>query len=126
MVGIILLDPPFQPLGEQCFVPPEFWSYIPNSESSSQPGLEGQKPHAMSNLSLIVDCLCTRLHGSSAAVDAARLDCFFLLGDIYRLAASNWLVINEYVTRELATMGYLLERQEPGFQDLETYLKDLY
>lgn len=57
---------------------------------------------------------------------AARSDCFFLLGDIYRLAASNWIVINEYVKRELATMGYLLERQDPGFKELETYLKDLY
>lgn len=40
--------------------------------------------------------------------------------------ASNWIVINEYVNRELATIEYILEKEEPTFRDLEIYLKDLY
>ena len=56
----------------------------------------------------------------------AKSDCFLILGDIYRLAASNWIVINEYVNRELATIEYILEKEEPTFLDLEVYLKDLY
>jgi Mg2+ and Co2+ transporter CorA len=34
--------------------------------------------------------------------------------------------MNEYVNRELATIEYILEKEEPTFRDLEVYLKDLY
>jgi Mg2+ and Co2+ transporter CorA len=36
------------------------------------------------------------------------------------------MVTHEYINRELATIEYILEKEEPGIQDLETYLKDLY
>lgn len=55
-----------------------------------------------------------------------RSDPFLLLGDVYRLVASKWIIINEYINRELATTEYILEKEEPGFRDLEVYLKDLY
>jgi len=67
-----------------------------------------------------------RFQTNKALLDAARQDSFVLLGDLYRLVASNWVVINEYVNRELATIEYNLEKEEPGFRDLEVYLKDLY
>lgn len=56
----------------------------------------------------------------------AHFDCFFVLGDLYQLAASNWMVINEYVNREITTIEYKLEREEHGFRDLEAYLKELF
>jgi Mg2+ and Co2+ transporter CorA len=34
--------------------------------------------------------------------------------------------MNEYVNREMATIEYILEKEEPSFRDLEVYLKDLY
>jgi Mg2+ and Co2+ transporter CorA len=36
------------------------------------------------------------------------------------------MVINQYVNREMATIEYKLEKEEPTFRDLEVYLKDLY
>lgn len=117
------MDPPFKPIGEDCFAPPEFHSSKPHQGSTDT---TRKKSHSMSNLSFVVGSLSSKISQSPSAIDAARSDCFFILEDIYRLAALNWLVINEYVRRELATMGYVLERQEPGFQDLESYLKDLY
>ena len=59
-------------------------------------------------------------------LEVARKDSFLFLTDLYRLIASNWVVINEYVNRELATIEYILEKEEPGFQELEIFLKDLY
>jgi Mg2+ and Co2+ transporter CorA len=67
-----------------------------------------------------------RLSNDPSFLESARSDCFFVLGDVYRLVASNWIVINEYVNRELATIEYILEKEEPTFRDLEVYLKDLY
>jgi Mg2+ and Co2+ transporter CorA len=57
---------------------------------------------------------------------SARKDSFLILGDLYRLIASNWVVVNEYVNRELATIEYILEKEEPGFRDLEIFLKHLH
>lgn len=56
----------------------------------------------------------------------ASSDCFFVLGDLYQLAASNWMVINEYINRDITAIEYKLEREEPSFLDLELYLKELY
>jgi Mg2+ and Co2+ transporter CorA len=63
---------------------------------------------------------------SAAFRKLARSDCFFVLGDLYQLAASNWIVINEYILREMTAIEYKLERNEDDFQDLEFYLKELY
>ena len=56
----------------------------------------------------------------------ARADCFFILGDLYQLAASNWMVINEYTNREITAIEYKLEREEHDFRRLEHFLKELY
>ena len=63
---------------------------------------------------------------SNSLCNTARLDCFYVLGDLYQLAASNWITINEYINREITTIEYKLEREEPDFSHLEIYLKDLY
>jgi hypothetical protein len=70
--------------------------------------------------------LCERFSSNLSLLEIAKSDCFLVLGDVYRLVASNWIVTNEYVNRELATIEDILEKEEPTFRDLEVYLKDLY
>jgi Mg2+ and Co2+ transporter CorA len=79
-----------------------------------------------SNYEALARHLGERFSNNPSLLEIAKLDCFFILGDVYRLVASNWIVINEYVNRELATIEYILEKEEPTFRDLEVYLKDLY
>ncbi len=74
----------------------------------------------------IIYHLTKRLSDSPSLLNVAIADCFFILGDVYRLVASEWVVLDEYINRELATIEYSLEREGPGFLELETYLKDLY
>jgi hypothetical protein len=79
-----------------------------------------------SNREALAGHLNERFSNNPSLLESAKSDCFFILGDVYRLVASNWVVINEYVNRELATIEYILEKEEPTFRDLEIYLKDLY
>jgi hypothetical protein len=122
--GIILVDPPFRlPPGDTYCTPTGYRSF------SRRPSLldnhkEGDVP--LSNRQALVQHLKYRFSVNSALLESARKDCFLVLGDLYRLVASNWVVINEYVNREMATIEYILEKHEPNFRDLEVYLKDLY
>lgn len=68
----------------------------------------------------------TRRFTTGATLQAAVEDVLFAIGDIYRVVASEWLTVNEYVSRELATIEFRLEREEPNIQDLELHLKDLF
>lgn len=79
-----------------------------------------------SNREALARHLKERFTCNSTLLSAARADSFLFIGDLYRLIASNWIVINEYVNREMATIEYKLEKEEPSFRDLEVYLKDLY
>jgi Mg2+ and Co2+ transporter CorA len=90
----------------------------------ADPSIDDIGPHA-TNREALIRHLKERLSTDSLR-RIARSDCFFVLGDLYQLAASNWMVINEYINREITSIEYKLEREEPGFRDLETYLKDLY
>jgi len=54
---------------------------------------------------------------------------FITLYEGYRIIASEWLVVNEYVKRELANIERHLEQKdlkESTFQELEQHLKELY
>jgi Mg2+ and Co2+ transporter CorA len=51
---------------------------------------------------------------------------FLTLYEGYRIVASEWLVVNEYVKRELANIERHLEKKERTFQELEQHLKELY
>jgi Mg2+ and Co2+ transporter CorA len=56
-------------------------------------------------------------------------DPFLTLYEGYRIIASEWLVVNEYVKRELANIERHLEKKdlkESTFQELEKHLKELY
>jgi len=51
---------------------------------------------------------------------------FLTLYEGYRIIASEWLVVNEYVKRELANIERHLEKQGSTFRELERHLKELY
>lgn len=51
---------------------------------------------------------------------------FLIFYEGYRVIASEWLVVNEYVKRELANIERHLEEPESTFQELEHHLKELY
>ncbi len=53
-------------------------------------------------------------------------DTFLVLYEGYRIIASEWLVVNEYVKRELADIEFHLEKSESTFWQLEAYLRELY
>ena len=74
----------------------------------------------------LVQHLNDRFKDNPDMLAVAVKDCHFVLGDLYRIVASNWVDVIEYVNREMATIEYILEKEEPGFRDLEVYLKDLY
>jgi Mg2+ and Co2+ transporter CorA len=67
-----------------------------------------------------------RLSSNPSLLNVAVADCFFILEDIYRLVASEWVVLDEYMDRELATVEYSLEKELPEFRELESFLKYLY
>ncbi len=51
---------------------------------------------------------------------------FLTLYEAYRIIASEWLVVNKYVRRELANIERHLEKQGSTFKELEGHLKELY
>jgi Mg2+ and Co2+ transporter CorA len=56
-------------------------------------------------------------------------DPFLTLYEGYRIIASEWLVVNEYVKRQLINIERHLEKKdlkESTFQELEQHLKELY
>ena len=53
-------------------------------------------------------------------------DAFLVLFEAYRIIASEWLVANEYIKRELTNIEHRLEKTESTFKGLELLLKDLY
>ncbi|KAE9366526.1 hypothetical protein N431DRAFT_281916, partial [Stipitochalara longipes BDJ] len=60
---------------------------------------------------------------------ACATDPFLTLYEGYRIIASEWLVVNEYVKRELTNIERHLEKKDlkkSTFQELEQHLKELY
>lgn len=51
---------------------------------------------------------------------------FLTFYEAYRVIASEWLVVNEYVTRELANIGRHLEKPNSTFQELDYHLQELH
>ncbi|KAI9800388.1 MAG: hypothetical protein M1825_004158 [Sarcosagium campestre] len=70
--------------------------------------------------------LAASLATSQPLQRAAVNDIFVLLGDLYSLIASEWLVVDEYVNRELATIEYRLEKKMPDFRELQNLLQVLF
>lgn len=70
--------------------------------------------------------LRTKFRKNPELLTIAAEDSFFILSDVYRLVASSWMVVNEYLNREFSTIEHMLEKQEAGIRDLEAHLKSLY
>jgi Mg2+ and Co2+ transporter CorA len=120
----LLVDPPFKlPEGGSQCLPPEYRSFIRQHES---PNANPVQNLPESNREAIVQFLEKRLNENTKLLAEARNDSFLILGDVYRLVASCWMVVNEYINRELATIEDILEKEDPEFHDLKVYLKDLY
>jgi hypothetical protein len=69
-------------------------------------------------------CTTDETYRKSCATDP-----FITLYEGYRIIASEWLVVNEYVKRELTNIERHLEKKdlkESTFQELEQHLKELY
>jgi Mg2+ and Co2+ transporter CorA len=120
----LLVDPPFKlPEGGSQCLPPEYRSFIRERDFQNAAPVQNLPE---SNREAIVQYLERRLKGNTKLLAAAKNDSFLILGDVYRLVASCWMVINEYINRELATIEDILEKDDPEFHDLKVYLKDLY
>jgi Mg2+ and Co2+ transporter CorA len=120
----LLVDPPFKlPEGGSQCLPPEYRSFIRERDFQNTAPVQNLPE---SNREAIIQYLERRLKGNTKLLAAAKSDSFLILGDVYRLVASCWMVINEYINRELATIEDILEKDDPEFHDLKVYLKDLY
>ena len=119
--GILLLDPQFK-------LPHSSPYYLTSSHSWRDQHYSTPKARTShgSNRKTYLDYLKNVFTNNTSLLVATQNEPFLILEYIYRLAASHWLVMNEYINRELATIEYILEQEDPGFQDLETYIKDLY
>jgi len=123
-LGILLVDPPFKlPEGGSECLPPEYRGFIRQRKFQNAAPVRNLPE---SNREVIVQYLENRLKGDTKLLTAVRNDSFLILGDVYRLVASCWMVVNEYINRELATIEDILEKEDPEFHDLKFYLKDLY
>jgi hypothetical protein len=123
--GVLLVDPPFQlPRGNHYCLPSEIRSFMPRP-SLKKPPTEGIYSHSSIREAFVYH-LERRFNKDPLVLKVAMQDAFFILGDIYRLIASRWMVANEYLNRELATIDHMLEKEEPDIQELEAQLKDLY
>jgi hypothetical protein len=121
----MLVDAPFRTSLQDTFLEqPEYRSFWgrPNLADPSEQGTENRD----SIQEAFMQHLKRRLTCSPSLLEAATTDPFFILGDLYRIAASNWNLANEYLNRELSTVETILEKEEPSFQDLEIYLKEHY
>jgi hypothetical protein len=103
---------------------PEYRSFLrsPSLRSPSNEVIEIRE----SNQKAFIQCLKRASEGNQQFLEAGKFEPFFILGDLYHIVASNWNLDNEYINRELSTIEYILEKEEPGFHDLETYFKEHY
>jgi hypothetical protein len=122
--GIVLIDPPFEySSGDECCEPAERRPF--NRRPNWKQGISNIMPCSPIRLAL-AHHLEERLNREPSLLEAAQSNCFLIIGDIYRIVASNWVVIDQYINRELATVEYILEKEEPDIRQLEIYLKEMY
>jgi len=122
--GIVLIDPPFQYSSEgECCEAAERRPF--NRRPDWKEGISDVMPCSPIRLAL-AHHLEERFTREPSLLEAAQSNCFLVIGDIYRTVASNWVVIDSYINRELATVEYILEKEEPDIRQLEIYLKEMY
>jgi Mg2+ and Co2+ transporter CorA len=93
--------------------------------SLSKPPTKGVYSHNSIHEAFVYH-LQTKFKNNPELLKIASEDSFFILSDVYRLAASSWMVVNEYLNREFSTIEHMLEKQESSIRDFEAHLKSLY
>src|SRR5213078_1800663 len=123
-IAIMLVDPPFRlPEGQGHVGQPEYRS--PNLRPRMNEQFDGDD-HKKSFGVAFRHLLKQRCSTDEMYLRTCATDAFLVLYEGYRIIASEWLVANEYIKRELANTELRLEKTEPTFRELELRLKDLY
>ncbi|KAJ9660585.1 hypothetical protein H2201_006843 [Coniosporium apollinis] len=118
--GIILLQPPFVPeKNKGTCGHSEYRTFCARPDSPLDPGKKFDRSSMRDSL---VFCL---KHRPEIIQDSIN-DPFIVLQDLFRIVASEWTVVLTYLERELVTIEYCLEKEDPTLEELETYLKDLF
>jgi hypothetical protein len=105
-------------------MPSEFRNFMARP-SLSDPPTEDVHSHNSIREAFVYH-LRTKFGNNPGLLAIASEDSFFIISDVYRLVASSWMVVNEYLNREFSTIEHMLEKQEAGIRDLEAHLKSLY
>jgi hypothetical protein len=125
-IAIMLLDPPFRLDKEHGAVTVGQSEYrSPNLRPKMKEELQSDK-YRQSFREAFCHLLQQRCSADKMYLKACATDTFLVLYEGYRIIASEWLVANEYIKRELANIELRLEKTEPTFQELELRLKELY
>lgn len=140
MQGLILVDPPFQAKGVQFATP-----HVPIAQADGSIPHEVQKWLSSDNswqerlywgaetlrppTSIREPLVATLAHELSAS-DERRTQVlqnpFTALHSLYQAVASEWLLVDEYVGRELNTIAFVLEHGDQKLHTLQAFLRDLF
>ncbi|PMD49965.1 uncharacterized protein K444DRAFT_287076 [Hyaloscypha bicolor E] len=123
-IAIMLLDRPFQLRGKYGVLgPPEYRN--PNLRPNGDDEFDGDAIR-QSFKKAFCSSLKQRCFKDETYINTCATNTFLALYEGYRIIASEWVVVDEYVKRELANIERHLENKEPTFQELEQHLKELY
>jgi Mg2+ and Co2+ transporter CorA len=120
----MLLDRPFQLRGKYGRLGPTEYRN-PNLRPNADEEFNGDET-GQSFKQAFCSFLNQRCSKDETYLRACATDTFLTLYEGYRIVASEWLVVNEYVKRELANIERRLEKRESTFRELEEHLKGLY
>ena len=137
--GLILVDPSFQAQGAEFqapnpstahadgVIPREIRQWLGDDKSRHHRlywGSETLRPPASIHGPL-VSILACELSGSAERRSQVLDNPFTALHGLYQAVASEWLLVDEYIGRELETIAYALEHGTQKLHVLQTFLRDL-
>ncbi|KAF2176590.1 hypothetical protein K469DRAFT_755601 [Zopfia rhizophila CBS 207.26] len=123
-IAIMLLDPPFRLKPKHGFVGQAEYRN-PGLRPKMKEEFRGDE-YKQSFRQAFCHLLQQRCSADKMYLSTCATDAFLVLYEGYRIIASEWLVANEYIKRELANIELRLEKTESTFQELEALLKELY
>ncbi len=138
--GLILVDPPFQaegiqfatshaPIGQADRPLPREIQHWLGSENSWRHRLywgAETLPPPCSIRAPLVSILAHELSASAERRAQVLHDPFVALHGLYQAVASEWLLVDEYVGRELETIAFVLEHGAQKLDTLQAFLRDLF
>jgi len=122
--AIMLLDRPFQLRRKYGVLGPSEYRN-PNLRPNGDDEFDGDAIR-QSFKKAFCSSLKQRCSKDETYISTCATNTFLALYEGYRIIASEWVVVDEYVKRELANIERHLENKEPTFQELEQHLKELY